>query len=437
MKKHLVFFAMFLALFSTKAFSQWTFEGIFPPSPDTLKTNSGVQFTAVDPDGKIWIAPYSTDFDSLFVPDSGIYKKVRPLLAFDPNGTEVMRITSVTLGGVLYPFYSTGYGLNTDHDGNILYCNSSTLYRINYQTGAGMDRVLPGISSLCSPAVDGNGNIYLAPVLPGYPVQIYNPDLTFNSNAIDTMTEYGRWITVSLDGNTLYIPRFTDYKLRIYHRASEFDPFELQDTVLLGIVCESGAWDPLNGNLWLSVGSFFGLPTGQFEGRANRWISFNTTTWAATDSIEWHLWGDTNADSVGQRPRGIAFSNDGMSAYCAVFGNSTLSSGATQPNVEKFSRPNSVRTDPNVVVKDYTLAQNYPNPFNPTTDIKFTVAKEGFVTLKVYDLLGKEVATLVNRNMITGGYTADFDASSLASGTYIYTLSVNGVSISKKMMLLK
>jgi hypothetical protein len=365
-------------------------------------------------------------------------KEVRPLYVYNADGSIWDTIKAVTVGGTFYPFYGNGYGLVRDIDGNIIFCSGSVLYRVNYQTGEGMNRAAPNMGSLCSPAVDAAGNIYVAPVLPANPIQIYNPDFSFNTNAIDTIVAFGRWITVSADGNTIYVPRFTEYNMRVYNRASEFDPFELQDTILQGIVCESGAWDPITGNLWLSTGSHFtggGLPTGQFAGRQQRWLSFDPTTWAVEDSIEWNMW---EAGNENERPRGIAFSNDGSAAYCVVFGTGTITTtGAALPPMQKFSRPVDVKPDPNVVVSDYTLAQNYPNPFNPTTDIKFTVAKEGFVTLKVYDILGKEVAVLVNEHMQSGGYTADFNASELASGTYIYTLSVNGVSISKKMMLLK
>ncbi|MBI5471282.1 MAG: T9SS type A sorting domain-containing protein, partial [Ignavibacteriae bacterium] len=82
-------------------------------------------------------------------------------------------------------------------------------------------------------------------------------------------------------------------------------------------------------------------------------------------------------------------------------------------------------------------SQNYPNPFNPATEIKFTLTKSGFVTLKVYSTLGQEVATLVNEELGVGGYTSHFDASKLSSGTYIYRLTANGQSISKKMMVVK
>jgi hypothetical protein len=85
----------------------------------------------------------------------------------------------------------------------------------------------------------------------------------------------------------------------------------------------------------------------------------------------------------------------------------------------------------------FSLSQNYPNPFNPTTNIKFAVSKAGFVSLKVYDMLGKEVAVLVNNNMALGTYEYQFDASKLTSGIYFYTLKTNGFSETKKMMLIK
>ncbi len=85
----------------------------------------------------------------------------------------------------------------------------------------------------------------------------------------------------------------------------------------------------------------------------------------------------------------------------------------------------------------FKLLQNYPNPFNPTTEIKFSIAKPGLVTLKVYDVLGREVATLVNKELGTGNFSVSFNASNLASGTYIYHLTAGDVQISKKMVLLK
>ncbi|MBS1492727.1 MAG: T9SS type A sorting domain-containing protein [Bacteroidetes bacterium] len=90
-------------------------------------------------------------------------------------------------------------------------------------------------------------------------------------------------------------------------------------------------------------------------------------------------------------------------------------------------------------VENYKLSQNYPNPFNPTTKINFSVPKSGFVTLKLYDNLGREVADLVNGNLSQGSYEVTMDASTyeLTSGMYYYRLEANGFSESKKMILAK
>ncbi|MFH1197820.1 MAG: T9SS type A sorting domain-containing protein [bacterium] len=89
------------------------------------------------------------------------------------------------------------------------------------------------------------------------------------------------------------------------------------------------------------------------------------------------------------------------------------------------------------IPETFELSQNYPNPFNPATVINFAVPKAGNVTLKVYNSLGQEVATLVNGYKEAQSYKVTFDASNLASGVYIYKLESANLSISKKMLLLK
>ncbi len=89
------------------------------------------------------------------------------------------------------------------------------------------------------------------------------------------------------------------------------------------------------------------------------------------------------------------------------------------------------------VVNTYSLNQNYPNPFNPSTLIKYSVAERSNVSLKVFDILGNEVATLVNTSKDAGSYQVNFDASKLSSGVYIYTLNAGNYTQSKKMLLMK
>lgn len=89
------------------------------------------------------------------------------------------------------------------------------------------------------------------------------------------------------------------------------------------------------------------------------------------------------------------------------------------------------------IPKIYALAQNFPNPFNPTTTINYQIKEDGLVTLKLYDILGEEITTLVNEAKTTGRYTYTFDGSDLPSGVYIYQLKVNDFVSSKKLILLK
>jgi hypothetical protein len=90
----------------------------------------------------------------------------------------------------------------------------------------------------------------------------------------------------------------------------------------------------------------------------------------------------------------------------------------------------------------YYLSQNYPNPFNPSTRIKYTIplnvsGEKSNIILKVYDVLGNEVATLVNEAKIPGVYEVEFSGSDLASGIYIYQLKADNYTSTKKMVLLR
>ncbi|MBN1633778.1 MAG: T9SS type A sorting domain-containing protein [Ignavibacteria bacterium] len=86
---------------------------------------------------------------------------------------------------------------------------------------------------------------------------------------------------------------------------------------------------------------------------------------------------------------------------------------------------------------EYELCQNYPNPFNSMTNVKWQMLNAGAVKIIVYDLLGKEVATLVNEELQTGVYQVRFDAENLTSGVYYYRLETNKFSETKKMTILK
>lgn len=434
MKKLLTTLSLALML-SGAAFSQgWIYEGAFPDT--NLKGGSGGHGVAVDPDGKVWVQLFGAT-DSLFVPDSGRYLPVRVVYVFNPDGSPASfsPIRSVTINGVLEPLFNSNRGLRTAADGNILVASFDVLYKINYQTGEGISKVQPVAGqTLTAPGVAADGRVFTAPVIPGaMPIKEYAADFTFLGNAVDTTVGFSRSFEVSPDGNTIYWAGYTNHCVIVYNRASEFDPFAVVDTIFKGFDSESFSWSPNRQILWASSGSYNDLPN-RYPGETTYW---DVATWYArdmntgqiVDSIKWQFNTPANPN---ERPRGIAFSPDYRYAYVTCFGASNY------PAVQKFRNPNvSVDDQGLTVVEGYKLSQNYPNPFNPTTSINFELPKNGYTTLKIYDMLGNEVATLIDKELSAGQHTVNFNAQNLASGTYLYQLNVNGVRISNKMILMK
>jgi len=90
-----------------------------------------------------------------------------------------------------------------------------------------------------------------------------------------------------------------------------------------------------------------------------------------------------------------------------------------------------------VIPDKLILSQNYPNPFNPSTEINYSLKKDGIVVIKVFDVLGKEVAFLKNKYKKAGNYSVNFNAANLASGIYFYRITAGSFHQTKKMLLLK
>ena len=97
-----------------------------------------------------------------------------------------------------------------------------------------------------------------------------------------------------------------------------------------------------------------------------------------------------------------------------------------------------IEGEEDLLPKEFELMQNYPNPFNPVTKIKYAIPQVSHVRIEIYNVLGQRVRTLVNEEKVPGYYTVDFDASSLASGFYIYRLNASsGFNSVKKMIVTK
>ena len=124
-------------------------------------------------------------------------------------------------------------------------------------------------------------------------------------------------------------------------------------------------------------------------------------------------------------------------AFTGNLPNETWGNGKINAVAAMRATLTSVNYDQNILPSKFTLMQNYPNPFNSETIISYQLSVNSFITLKVYDVLGKEAATLVNENKEAGNYSVKFDASNFTSGVYYYTIQQNEKSEIKKLILMK
>lgn len=334
MMKKLFTMLAIVALFASTTNAQWTDLGAFPDTSYTGSTHG----IAVDPDGKIWTAPYYYEVPWIVGEDTLYTSGIR---VFEPDGTEASfsPITTVETGGgfivdTLYP--GRCRGLTADENGNIVYVASgpSKMYKIDYKTGAGIAAVeIPESgSSPTQPGISDNGTIFVGPVVGngGNQIVMYDTDLNYIGNAVDGPPDISRCLEVSPDGNTIYWAAFTGaQQLWIYKRADEFSPFTLVDTVLKGMSIETIRLNPATGLLWVSNDAR-GLSYTSMT-----WFAFDPSTKTLVDSF--HYVGK-DPEAADYYARGLDFSPDGMTAYVGTF-------SALQYVITKFEK-GAVSTSP-------------------------------------------------------------------------------------------
>ncbi|MCH7954693.1 MAG: T9SS type A sorting domain-containing protein [Candidatus Marinimicrobia bacterium] len=449
MKKMLLIMLMVVSMTAVITAGNWTFDGLFVDFALVQSDAGGVHGVTVDPNGNIWIAMFGAlGEDSITINDTLKYF-TRPLWILDAAGNHVsfspLTIIEFADGSkdtlhAAAALNGSARGISIDNDGNILYSSFATLYKINYATGAGMAKYeAPG--SITDAAVDDAGNVFLGRVGAGNPLVILDSDLVFQSNAVDTIPWLARSLEVSGNGEEIYYATIWNAVGIVHFNSSApgFLKYEIVDTLGnfkdvpdmandttradVPVWASSVDWGP-NGNLWLGILKSAFSNSGDY---GSRWFVYDVANDTYVDTVGIAL-GDSSAGGV-LSPRGATWSNDGATLYLADFDYSV---------VARYSRVTGVSDEPKNLLATYALKQNYPNPFNPSTRIPFEIQQSGNVTLVVYDLLGRQVEVLKNDEfMNAGSHTIEFNASSLASGVYIYRLTVNGNSIAKKMMFLK
>ncbi|MCG6915369.1 T9SS type A sorting domain-containing protein [bacterium BMS3Abin03] len=190
----------------------------------------------------------------------------------------------------------------------------------------------------------------------------------------------------------------------------------------------------------------YDIPIGSDETNVPFFVSFDTDSMEDNSEvlIKTFYFGSydslinvSNMEGNDYKPK-IAFVSINDTVYAAIFwlheSNSKIDIWFAKAKfIPIFS---SVEND-NFYVNTFQLKQNYPNPFNPSTKIEYQIPKSEFVSIKVYDLLGREIATLVNEKESAGNYEVEFDASDLSSGVYLYQMVAGNFSSTKKFIYMK
>ncbi|MBO6793121.1 MAG: T9SS type A sorting domain-containing protein [Balneolaceae bacterium] len=448
-----------LLLIPAMASAQWAHDTTFVPMGDDLFLE--VHGVAVDGEGKIWIQPFSAtetivtnrDLGDDGVPDT---LSTRVVYVYNADGTPAsfspLKVITYaddtpadTLGrvwtGDSYVGYS-GRGIEADYNGDIIISQFNRLYKVNHVTGQGIAKAdVPDVCAITEASTDAANNIYVGAVCAAdTPIWKYDSNLENPEQVITLGSSFSRDLQVSADGNTIWWAGYTLGAVLKYTRPDEFSGFDATpDTVLRGMKSESFDIHPVTGYLWAGSGSLNDVPNAPYQPQT--WYAFDpadigTDNEAPLDSIRWAAGADVAAGFDNARPRGLDFSADGKTAYVGAF-----SAAETTVDLQKFTTDQVFisNEEENIsgIPAGYSLEQNYPNPFNPSTNIQFTINEPGAVTLKVYDMTGREVASILDGRMNAGEHTVRFDASALSSGVYIYVMQSNGVRLTNKMTLIK
>ena len=424
MKKLSTLITMVVLLSTLITAQGWTNEGAWPSADST--NFGGTHGVVVDADGKVWVSSYFKDVEFI---DGGDTTFASAIKVFTADGSEVSfsPIYIVDVNGTPDTINGNCRGLNLDENGNVVFVQSgpSKMIKFNYSTGAALASALISEtgSSPTAPSVSDDGTIYVGPVVGGGTNQIatYDTDLNYLGAAVVGPPAISRTLEVSADGLTIYWMPFTATQTFIYTRSDEFSSFELTDSVHIGMSIESSTWHPTTGQLWVSNDARGGDIT-----KGNVYFyAFDVETKTFTEGLNWE------SPEEGEFARGLAFAPDGNTAYIGTFSNTTS-------RLQKLSLvANGVEVISSEVPDGYELSQNYPNPFNPSTVINFSIPTSGLVTVKVFDILGQEVAELINEVKAAGSYQVDFNAANMSSGMYVYRISSGKFNATRKMMLLK
>jgi hypothetical protein len=167
----------------------------------------------------------------------------------------------------------------------------------------------------------------------------------------------------------------------------------------------------------------------------DRTANIDTINWKVGYKISFDI-GINDNDGNNTDPADPQADREGMIFYSPTNGDQGYQNVSRWTYTWIGDEVTGVEDDENLVNK-FDLQQNYPNPFNPSTKITYSILEPGLVSIKVFDILGRQVAELVNNQQSAGTYTVDFNAQNLSAGVYLYKIESGSFQASKKMILMK
>ena len=335
-------------------------------------------------------------------------------------------------GNVYVAGYSSGVGTGYDYV-TIKYNSTGAIQWEQRYNGPGNST-----ENVFSLKVDAGGNVYITGFSGGSGTGNDYATIKYNSAGVQqwlqrysgsaNSNDVARSLILDDSGN-VYISGFTtetssgeDYTTIKYNSAGVQQwlqkyngPANLNDEVY------SMAIDP-TGNIYVT-GSSEGSGTGS---------DFATVKYNASGT---QMWAQRYNGPAGNTDEARSIAVD-AAGYVYITGNSRSSTGIDFATI-KYAQVMGIQNIGNELPENFSLGQNFPNPFNPVTNIRFNVAKSGYVSIKVYDITGKVAAVLVNEELSAGVYNVDLNASMLSSGTYFYRMETDNFISTKKMVLVK
>ncbi|MBC8044864.1 MAG: SMP-30/gluconolactonase/LRE family protein [Rhizobacter sp.] len=345
----------------------------------------------------------------------------------NPNGTKVRKISpdGSTVSVVDSSFFAPT-GLAFDATGNLFVAGTDgKISKVTFGTsGSTTTTFASSLSDLGGLAFDKSGNLYAA---------------QYSGNKIYKITSGGTVSTLVASGlngpvaltfanDTLYAANFNDgniYKVS----ATGALTFVADVMTLAQFALPVGYMVFSGGNLLVNVGSYTSSTTSVGNRIYKVTLNGQTSVFSGTG-----VSGETNgavATATYAGNNGMALSPTGDTLYI---------SEANGKRIRRITGLNASSAAPKNGAKNpqgFLLEQNYPNPFNPSTVISYQLLIAGQVSLKVFDMLGREVATLVDAKQAVGNHSVNFNAANLTSGVYLYTLNAGSFSDTKKMLLVK